>query len=358
MFNLLQKPFGLDISDYSIEIVSLGGSIKEPRLLAMAGATLEPGIIENSEIFDKEKLKNSLENLLKNPDFGRIKTKKLIFSIPESRTFIHIFELPQGLNKQKEREFIKSQAEKTFPYPLKELCFDFRISGKEVLLAAVPRNIINGFLEVFKRCNLQPLALDIESESLASALIEKRDAPVLIVDIGTRTSNFSVFNKKGLRISISFEVAGNSFTQALSEKLKISLKEAEILKRKVGLNPKPKQGKVLLILQKEIQTIIQQTKEIEDYFRKKENKKIEKIILAGGSAILPKLPEYLSDNLEKEVTIGDPWSKINIDILKKKEHFKKALQLNPVLYSTVIGSALRGLAKNPQKAGINLLKGL
>ena len=72
--------------------------------------------------------------------------------------------------------------------------------------------------------------------------------------------------------------------------------------------------------------------------------------------MLPHLPEYLSDNLEKEVTIGDPWQKINIDILKKKKYFKKALQVNPVLYSTVIGSALRGLAKNSQKAGINLLK--
>jgi type IV pilus assembly protein PilM len=356
MFNLSQKPFGLDISDYSIEIVSLGGSIEKPSLLAMAGATLGPGVVEDSQILNKEKLKDALENLMKNPDFGRIKTKKLIFSIPESKTFVHIFKLPQGLNKQKEREFINSQAEKVFPYSLKELCLDFRISEKEVFLAAVPQNIINGFLEVFKSCQLQPLALDIESASLATALIDKRDVPVLIVDIGTRTSDFSVFNEKGLRISISFEVAGNSFTQVLSEKLKISFQEAEILKREIGLNPGPKQGKVFLILQKEIQAIIQQIREIGGYFWQKEGRKIEKIILAGGSAMLPHLPEYLSDNLEKEVTVGDPWQKINIDILKKKEYFKKALQINPVLYSTVVGSALRGLAKNPQKAGINLLK--
>ena len=356
MFNLSQKPFGLDISDYSIEIISLGGSIEKPSLLAMTGTVLEPGIVEDSQILDKEKLRGSLENLMKNPDFGRIKTKKIIFSIPESKTFVHIFELPQGLNRQKEREFINSQAEKTFPYPLKELSLDFRISGKEVLLVAASKNIINGFLEVFKNCKLQPLALDIESASLATALIDKRDIPVLIVDIGTRTSDFSVFNEKGLRISISFEVAGNSFTQALSEKLKISFREAEILKKEIGLNPGPRQGKVFLVLQKEIQTIIQQIREVEDYFWGKEGRKIEKIILAGGSAMLPHLPEYLSDNLEKEVTIGDPWEKVNIDILKKKEYFKKALQVNPVLYSTVVGSALRGLAKNPEKAGINLLK--
>jgi len=358
MFNLSQQPFGLDISDYSIEIISLGGPVEKPRLLAMAGTALEPGVVENSEILNKEKLKDALESLMKNPDFGRIKTKKIIFSIPESKTLINIFEPPQSLNKQKEPEFISSQAEKIFPYPLKELCLDFRISGKEVLLIAVPRNIINGFLEVFKSCQLQPLALGIESESLASALTVKQEAPVLILDIGVKTSNFSVFDKKGLRMSISSEIAGNNFTQALSEKLKISFQKAEILKRKTGLDPEPEQGKVFLILQKEIQGIIRQIKEIEDYFWQKEGGKIEKIILAGGSAMLPHLPEYLSDNLENEVTVGDPWKKINIDILKKKEYFKKALQVNPVLYSTAVGSALRGLTKNPQKAGINLLRGV
>ena len=131
MFNLSQKPFGLDISDYSIEIISLGGSVEKPSLLAMTGTVLEPGIVEDSQILNKGKLKDALENLMKNPDFGRIKTKKIIFSIPESKTFFHIFELPQELSGQKKQDFINSQAEKTFPYSLKELYLDFRVSGKD-----------------------------------------------------------------------------------------------------------------------------------------------------------------------------------------------------------------------------------
>lgn len=367
MFNFFQKPFGLDVSDYSVEIISLAGTVEKPRLLAMAGTVLEPGVVDNGIILNKEKFKNSIENMIKNPDFGSIKTKKVIFSVPESKTFIHIFKLPQGLKKQEECEFIKSQAEKTFPFPLSELFFDFRIldevfsseigvKEKEVLMIATPKKIINGFLEALKNCKLQPLALSVESESLALALISNQESPVLIADIGNRTSNFSVFDKKGLRISVSFEIAGNSFTQVISEKLKISLKEAEFLKRKIGLNPQLKKGKILLILQKEIQAIIRQIREIENYFREKENKEIKKIILAGGSATLPNFSEYLSENLEKKVVIGDPWGKINIDILKNKKYFKKALQINPVLYSAAVGSALRGLNANLQKTGINLIK--
>jgi type IV pilus assembly protein PilM len=202
---------------------------------------------------------------------------------------------------------------------------------------------------------LNPQALEIESVSLARALIDAAETPTLISDIGARTANFSVFDEKGLKLSISITAAGNKFTKAISEKLNISLESAENLKKEAGLNSELKEGKVFLILQKELQEIIKEIKKIKEYFKNKTGKSIGKIVLAGGSAVLPELKEYLAENLEMAVEIGDPWLKINIDILKKKEYFKKALEINPIFYSTCIGSALRGLSKTPQKDGINLL---
>lgn len=352
-----KRALGLDISDYSIEIISLGGSIDNPKLLAMGRTVLEPGIVENSKILNKEKLITPLLKLIKNPKFGKIKTNKFIFSIPESKSFIHIFEIPENLEKKKILDFIKSQASQTFPFPLENLYLDFQIRDKEVLLVAAPKNIVQDYLDVFKKCRVSPLALEPESESLGRSLIEDKKETILILDIGARTTIFSIFDEKGLRLSISNEIAGNRFTKKISEKLNISWEKAESLKKKAGLKPGIKGGRVFLILQKEIQTgIIEEIGKIEKYFQEKEQKSIKKIILAGGSAVLPRLSEYLAENLEKLVSIGDPWAKINIDILKKKEYFKEALEVNPVFYSTVIGSSLRGLAKNPSKAGINLIK--
>jgi len=368
---LFKKPaFGLDISDYSIEVISLEGSMENPRLLAMGRTVLEPGIFEDGKILNKEKLTESLKKLVANPKFGKIKHPlcgypKFIFALPESKSYIHIFELPENLKKSEVLELVKSQASQTFPYPLADLYFDFQISDNEILLIAAPQKIVNDYLGVFKDCNLIPAALEIESLSLARALIEN-SKPVLIADIGARTTNLSVFDpirnnisngagKKQLRLSFSIPIAGNGFTQALSEKLNVPQKTAESLKKEIGLDPKYQEGRVFLILQKEIQGIIEEINKIEGYFGQKTGKNIEKIILAGGSAALPRLPEYLAENLEKPVAIGDPWVKINIDILKRKEYFEKALEVNPVIYSTVIGSALRGLSKDPAKEGINLL---
>jgi Tfp pilus assembly PilM family ATPase len=158
-----------------------------------------------------------------------------------------------------------------------------------------------------------------------------------------------------LRLSSSINIAGDKFSQALMEKLDVPFREAEELKKEVGLDPTKMEGKIFLILQKDIRVIISEIQKIGQYFEEKTGKSLEKIILAGGSATLPRFPEYLSENLQKPVLIGDPWKKINIDILKRKENFEKAMEINPILYGPAIGSSLRGLVKDPKKADINLL---
>lgn len=356
-------PFGIDISDHSVELISLKGSFYNPRLFAMGRRVLKPGIVENAKILNKGAFKKILLDLIKSPEFGKIKTNKFIFSLPESKTFTLIFKIPKGLTKKKELDFIKSKVDQNLPFKAEDLYLDFRRNPcpkqnycAGAFLVAATKEIVNDYLELFKSLGLYPIVMETESESFGRSLIQGLDEVVLIVDIGARTTNFSIFDAKKLRFSSTFEVAGNKFTQSLVDGLGISLDEAERFKKRNGLNPKVKKGRAFLILQKEIQAIVLEIRNTEKYFQKKENKEIKKIILAGGSAMLPLLPKYLEENLEKQVVVGEPWTRININILRKEEYIKKALNVNPILYAVCIGSALRGLMKNSKQAGINLIK--
>ena len=361
------RPFGLDISDYSIEMVYFEGSKEKPKLFALGREILTPGIIKDGRILDKENLIKILNNLIFNSQFGQIKTRKLLFSLPESKSFIHDFELPKGLKQNEIPDFIKSQIVQTFPFPLNELYFDSKIKGNRVLLVAGQREIINQYLEAFKICKLQPVALENESFSWSRALIKPRseisllwgkekEGIVLIIDIGTETTNLVLFDGGEPILSFSIEIAGSHFTKVISKKLNIPPQKAEEIKKRVGLNPKLKEGKIFFILQKEILEIVEEIRKIDNYFQQKSGKKIEKIILIGGSSLLPFLPEYLSENLEKEVSIGNPFSKIDTSILKEKESLKDTFEIDSVFYSTAMGLALRGLEKNPRGTGINLIK--
>ena len=129
MFNFFKKPaLGLDIADSSIEIISLGGSFEKPRLLAMGRTSLTAGIIEDGKIINKENLKKEISNLISNPKFGKIKNKEFVFSIPESKVFLHSFQLPKSLKKEEKLDKIKMELMENFPYLIEELYYDFVIS--------------------------------------------------------------------------------------------------------------------------------------------------------------------------------------------------------------------------------------
>jgi len=353
---------GMDISDFSIEVVSLTGSInRNIQLVAVGNKVLEPGIIRNGKVLKKEVLKKILKDLIQNPVFGKINSKRFVFSVPTINCFIYVFEVSKNLNKKEQSDFIIANAGQVFPFSLKELYFDFlpreRNGKKEALLAASPKNIIDDYLEIFKDLKVKPLVITIEPESLFKSLVEsvKKDEAVLVVDIGAKVTNFSIFDKIGLKASFSNDVAGNRFTKRLSEKLNISQEKAENFKKRIGLNPDVKEGKIFLILQKEIQTIILEIKKVKNYFQKKEGRKIEKIILTGGSSKLPGLKKYLEENLKEEILIGNPWSKMNFKDSSGKKYFEQVLKKESLCYSTAIGSALIGLEKS-EKNRINFAK--
>ena len=352
MFNLYKKNFlSFNISDYSIEMISLAGSSDSPKVKVLGRRLLEKGIVEKGKILNKEKLRNTIIELIKNPDFGLVKTKKIILSLPESKTlFCEIF-LPAGLEKEELVNFVKKEAEQTFPYLKEEIFLDFKINNNKVLLFAFPKKMADDFIEVFKSCGLEPIIFEPESEALSRSLVKKSKENILIVDIGAENTEFIFFSGGFLKLTISIEIAGSSFTRALSENLKVSLEEAEKIKEDFGLSPEREQGKIFLVLQKEAREIVNEIKKIEDYLRNKENQIIERITLTGGSALLPYFSEYLIENLQKSVVLGSPLDSINTEELPNRETFKT----KSIIYSTVIGSALRGLEKKPERAGINLI---
>jgi Tfp pilus assembly PilM family ATPase len=84
-------------------------------------------------------------------------------------------------------------------------------------------------------------------------------------------------------------------------------------------------------------------------YENKTTNKIGKLILAGGTSLLLGLPELFRQNLpELKIEMGDP--------AKPIDFYAKTLKNDKILYSNVIGLALRGLDKESLDQGINLIK--
>jgi type IV pilus assembly protein PilM len=357
MYNLISKPFGLHISENSMEVVSFAGTRNNPQLLEMGIFSFEPGLIENGNIIDKEKLADFIKKSLEGMNLGGFTKRKFIFSIPESKAFVFNFLSSDAINNEDFLGIVKKEIGQTIPFPLEDLYFDFRVltAEKKVLVVVVQKKIIDDYLEFFSSLKIEPIFLEIESLSLARVLLDS-DETVLIMDVGKKETNFSVFENKELRTSISSPVGGDKFTEAISKKTNLSLQESELLKQKEGFNFNQQDGKISLILGDEFQVALKEIKEIKRHLQENGEEVFKKIIITGESSNLPNILTYLAENTQTEVIIGNPWRNINTNLPKYEEFFMKNPQIQPTLYSKVVGLALRGLSWNPKKKEINLIK--
>jgi len=331
---------GIDISDFSIKILGLG---EREEIEFFNRIVIEEGIVKDGFIIKKEELVKVLKNALSRIE---IEKGKVILSIPESKSFIHFFRVPDNLTGEELINVIESKVKKTIPLDPFKICWDYQLipssekeDGKFVLFVATLKEIVDDYSEVLIKAGLEPLVFEMESLALGRALLGnlKQEKKVLIIDIGARTTNINVFDRKGiLRDSTITPIAGNRFTKAISEKLEISEVKAEEIKRDFGLS----EGKEKLkkILEKELNPLLEKVKRSISYC----NNEVEKVYLVGGSAMMPKIADYFSLNLGIDVEIGiSPIARR----LKKKS----------LIFNVVIGLALRSLEKNPEKAGINFL---
>jgi len=103
------------------------------------------------------------------------------------------------------KEAVIFEARQHIPLPLESVTIDWQlISGApgngqniEILLAAIPNEIVNQYKEIAKNINLEIISLEAEIFGLIEALIKTDDVrTICLVDIGAQSTMCSVVEKK------------------------------------------------------------------------------------------------------------------------------------------------------------------
>lgn len=178
-----------------------------------------------------------------------------------------------------------------------------------ILLTAAPKNLVARYLDIFKRTNLHLLSLETEAFALSRALIGNDITSVMIVDIGSNNTDICVIEGGVPILNRGIDAGGSVITKAIMNSMNVNLDRAEQFKRDFGLMTGANRS-VPNTIQNALNPMINEIKYVFDLYQRQGNAKIEKIVLAGGSAFLPNLPSYLSQLLNLPVIIGDPWDRI------------------------------------------------
>lgn len=349
-FKVMSKKFlGIDIGTSSIKIVELSKSGKR-LTLENYGEISTPGFSEEPfRTFEKNTLLISTDEVAKAIlailEEAKIKIKKASFSIPDFASFFTWFDLPP-LTEKEIPQAVNFAARSHIPLPLSEVTLDWQIiEGKpsdrertklKILLVAVPNKVINQYQEIARISHLELQALGAEVFGLSKSLIRDEKKVIALVDIGIQTTTCSIIDNGILKRSHSFDIAGNNLTFAIAKSLNIDYNKAEELKRKLGLiNEENPVREIILPL---IDLILAEIVTISEDFAKIETKKVEKVILAGGSALTPGLKGYFQERLQKEVEIANPFSDIFYPPI-----LENTLKEAGPSYAIAVGMARQGL---------------
>lgn len=372
--------FGIDLGTTGIKVVKL--AFEDGKIVLKNYVSLELERQMNADgTLNKKNLQalspEVIESMRMIIQSAGIANHKVAMSVPTSSTFSSIITLPQ-MPPEALEEAVNYEARRYIPIPIEEVVFGWSVvSGQgekkeeknseqagpassavadnknkivikrpsdnetsRVLLIAIPKETSTKYLKIANSFDLDLVALETESFSLARALIGKRKGAFVIVDIGYKMTSITVV-EDGLMIeshNIS-SVGGEELTKVISNSFGVNEQRAEVLKKEIGLNRSSEQ-KIGDIIMPILSILVSEVKKNEEIYTKLNNRPIDGVILTGGSSAMPGLAEYFEKELSLPVELGNPFNSVAYDSVLKE----KLNDLAP-MFAVAMGLALRGFEK-------------
>lgn len=330
---------GFDLSKKSVKVVELNHETEKPTLVTYGGLEISKKNSTDIAINQEEILKTIEEVITR----SKATTKNIVASLHPQHVFSSILTVPNVPDNEL-KEAIKWEAKNYIPAPLEEVILDWQKinrspqEGKiEVYLIAAPKKTVNYYLEIYQKAGLNPLALEVDPLAILRTLpFEEQKKTLILIDFGAYETSIAIIEKGILILCRTITLGGETLTKTISSNLNIDDVRAEEFKKRFGIQPEKLEGQIIKSIQPIVNTLISEIKRSIDFYKKSGQETIEKIILSGGSAVLPGLVKYIQDNTNIETQLINPWTNINYPA----EIEKYVQEIGPS-FATAIGLALR-----------------
>lgn len=278
--------------------------------------------------------------------------KSVRVSLPEEQVYLFQLRLEKnGLRNVKEG--IELALEEHIPIQAEDAIFDYDLvkedmQSLEVQVAAIPKNIIENYLLIFKHAQISVQSFELEAQAISRAVIKNGDTETyMIVDFGKKRTGIFIVSEGIVMFTSTLDVGGEILSNMLEKSFNASFEEAEKMKQEYGLMRNVANKEIFPVLLNSVSIL---RDEISKHFlywqthkdeESKNNMPIKKIILCGGDSNLIGLADYLSVSMKVPVEMANVWTNIvNTENYIPEMNFKQALS-----FSTALGLALGGCDK-------------
>jgi type IV pilus assembly protein PilM len=306
---------GLDIGSNSIKLAELKETKKGYQLKNIGETLLPPEAIVNKVITNRDAVSEAIYSLIEEL---RIKTKNAVISISGHSVIIKKVSIPK-MSEKELREAVPWELEQYIPQSIEDVNYDFQIlpgqtpeGNMDILIVAAKKDVTNDYINVVNDAGLNPVVVDVDVfalENMYEANYPESGGVVALVNIGASVTNINIL-KNGISVfTRDITTGGNQFTELIQKEFDVGYDEAEKMKNSLGRSDvSPELDR---ISQDFTDLISGEIKRTLDFFSTTLwREKVDKIMLGGGTAKVPRIREVLEDITNTPVELLNPFRNI------------------------------------------------
>ena len=338
---------GLDLGKHTFRAIEAEKS-KKGVVIVRSGVYDNPKInLDDSSKDAAKEYSNAIRNFVHDAGFG---TSKVVLALEEKDIFMRVITVPMMSDKEL-KSSITFEAEQYIPLPLSEVRLSYQKleiptnqKGKiSVQLVAAKKDVIDRYIGIVKDAKLIPIGVEPEALAVGRALtVDANNEANLILHAGYQKSIIIITLKGNVVFTRTLSVGGDAMTRTIEQNLSLDYMQAEEYKKAYGLNEDQAEGKIYTSLKPMFENIISEIGRAQMFFTTHHaGVNISKVVLSGGTALMPGLLLFMANNLNIEVELANPFRDITFfkDIANKKDWHVE----NGPLFSVPVGLALKEL---------------
>ncbi len=328
----------IDLGSYEIKIIEARKNNNDIQVNKAFSILTPEGCYEDGYIKNKKVLGEAIKEALKQ---NKISSRTAYLTIKS--TAIITREIPFPVVDPKEIEgMLKYQLSEYLPMDVSRYVVQHKVIGKvfdgekerlNVLVVAIPKDIIEKHFFLITNLNLKPEVLDYQSNSISKLIwysnsINKNifiaDKTVATVDLGHNNTNVSIIKNGRLHTSKAIEIGGEDLESNITNLFEFSNKE--LLDKKANIedislidDSYSEYNRIVNVAKTTIDNVIDKVDKIIKYYISKEiENEINLILLYGGLSNIKGMDKLFFNYFNINTVILDNVEKVNIQAKPNK----------------------------------------
>jgi type IV pilus assembly protein PilM len=305
---------GLDIGSTSIRAVEATIAKDRPVVDNFGQVFLPPGCVVGGVIKDDRSVTAALRQLWTSHTF---KTKDVVLGVTHQQVVVReidIAKLPPKDLKQALPYLVRD----VLPLPVDEALLDFyplekgKAQGDTVhgLLIAAPKQPVIDAVRAVEAAGLHVLDVDLACFAALRASAHLANDTEALLDIGANGTNIVIHTNGTPKIVRAVPRGGAEITALLASRLGVSNSEAETVKCRVGLH-RTESAESADVVEEALRPLVTEVRSSFNYFASAHpGHRVRRLALVGGAALLPGLPEKLTEELGVAAFLSDPLQRV------------------------------------------------